>query len=266
MLSIPLAKPSNQILLPHRFRLLHEWSPVSPSGACRIEGEFLFTGHDAEIRVTSDGDVSAHIWPQSDAGPVYAEALDKRVAEFLDDYRDHAAWTAQRHGLAGSEWSVSIVGRWHAPPGHAESSRGSWTPQEWMSFYPMLVVTYPDYGEPIVECFRHAVTCHDQGAPARFSRNAAITREQLRKIADGVARCYADTLGYPWRVGRRPIDGTVWHLVGKDGRVHDSFIAPLADLPNADQPMPWQESLVWTSYDISTKFRSDWRALAATSA
>lgn len=91
MLSIQLAEHKDQLILQHRFRPLHEWSPVSPSAAHCVDGEFLFIGHDAEVRVTSNGDVSGHISPQPDTGPLYADALDERLDEFRDDYRESVA-------------------------------------------------------------------------------------------------------------------------------------------------------------------------------
>lgn len=236
-----------------------DWHQFADDAAL-LEGGLLLPGHDAEIRIDADSRIAVSVKTREACGPAHSEALEERTFDWGDDYIGFAHWFRRFIVDVAPDSPVCILGRWHAPYGQPEAERGDWTIDQWMDFNPLFVSSNDTTGRRIVRPYRYSATEHDDGDPPRFQqRISERTAEKINDFADGLARCAADTMGYPWNIPYRPLEGTIWNVLNEQDVVLQSFVRDLPNLPRAERPMSFEEGYRYFALDVSQKFRRNWR-------
>lgn len=241
-----------------------DWHQFADSAQV-LEGGLLLPGHDAEIRIDVDSRITVSVKTREACGPAHAEALEERTSEWAEDYIGFANWYRRFIVDVDPDSPVCILGRWHTPYGQPEAERGDWTTDQWMDFNPLFVAIKDTRGRRVVRPYRYSATVHDDRDPPRFRRIInERTADTLSDFADGLARCAADTMGYPWHILNRPLDGTIWQVLNEQDVVLKSFVRDLPDLPKAEHPMSIEEGYRFFALDVSQKFRRNFRDMPLT--
>ena len=241
-----------------------DWHQFADSAEV-LEGGLLLPGHDAEIRIDAYDRITVSVSTREACGPAHAEALEERTSEWAEDYIGFANWYRRFIVDVDPGSPVCILGRWHTPYGQPEAERGDWSIDQWMDFNPLFLAITDATGRRVVRPYRYSATAHDDREPPRFRQriNERIA-DTVSDFADRLARCAADTMGYPWNIPNRPLEGTIWNVLDDRDVVLQSFVRNLPDLPRTERPMSIEEGYRFFALDVSQKFRRNWRAVPLT--